>query len=238
MSQAMGSSSHADPEIYLTCLVTGFEPFGGETLNPSKEVLQHLPDHIGPAQIITAVLPVEFARSQIVLFGLLEEYQPEVLIMLGEAGGRGKISLERVALNWMEARIPDHAGFRPTGEHIFPDAENALFSTLPLEQMYTHLERAQIPVEYSLSAGSYVCNSTFFAALDYLQDLEHDLAQDPDRDFKALTDFPPRAGFIHLPYLPQQTHNKTQSPIPCPSLELDVLVAAVQKCLEVCVQDV
>ncbi len=207
-------------DVSFTILVTGFEPFGGETCNPSSEVLTHLPARVGLARVISAALPVQFARSQEILFGLIEEHQPHYLLMLGEAGGRSKISLERVALNWMDARIPDHAGFQPSGEPIFPDTENALFSTLPLEDMCVTLERENIPVEYSLTAGSYVCNALFFVALDGISDFEPD-------------SIAPKAGFIHLPYLPQQVMDKPQHPY----LELSVMVSALLHCLEVCVQN-
>lgn len=190
-------------------LVTGFEPFGGESVNPSKAVLTPLQARF--PQICISVLPVEFERSWAVLQNELERHTPQVVLCLGEAGGRSKISLEHAALNWADARIPDHAGAQPRDLKLLECGPNALFSTLPLRALEERLRALELPVEISYSAGTYVCNALFFNLMNSLEGTNV------------------LAGFVHLPYLPQQTLDKPGKP----SLALERVVWALEEMLRV-----
>jgi len=190
-------------------LVTGFEPFGGESVNPSSVVLPLL--QLQFPQLATRVLPVEFGRSWTVLQAELERHTPDLVLCLGEAGGRGKISLEHVALNWADARIPDHAGAQPRDLKLLEHGPNALFSTLPIRTLESHLKTLELPVEISYSAGTYVCNALFYALMNSLEGTEV------------------QAGFVHLPYLPQQTVTKPDKP----SLALERMVWALEEIIQV-----
>ena len=193
----------------MKILVTGFEPFGGESVNPSSVVLPLL--QLQFPQLATRVLPVEFGRSWTVLQAELERHTPDSVLCLGEAGGRGKISLEHVALNWADARIPDHAGAQPRDLKLLEHGPNALFSTLPIRTLESHLKTLELPVEISYSAGTYVCNALFYALMNSLEGTEV------------------QAGFVHLPYLPQQTVTKPDKP----SLALERMVWALEEIIQV-----
>ncbi len=173
-------------------LVTGFDPFGGDRLNPSWEVAQALHGRdIGGHQVVAGQLPTEFGRSLPALQALLQAHQPRLVVCCGQAGGRAAISLERVAINVQDARIADNAGARPIDEPVVSDtqAPAAYFTTLPIKAMRRALLQAGIPAEVSQTAGTFVCNHVFYG-------LMHLLAQGG----------PPgvRGGFIHLPWLPGQ----------------------------------
>lgn len=166
-------------------LITGFEPFGGERINPAWEVAQRLAE--SPA--ITAVkLPCVFDLALAVLFQKIEEYQPDMVICIGQAGGRADITLERVAINLNDASIPDNQGNQPIDTPVVANAPTAYFSTLPCKAMVHAIKQQGIPASLSLSAGSYVCNHTMYGLL-------HFLAQHRPTC---------RGGFIHIPFLPEQ----------------------------------
>ena len=170
-------------------LLLGFEAFAGEPVNPSAEVARHLEGTmIGAHRIVSAVLPVSFADAPMRLAEALDRHQPTLAIALGQAGGRKDISLERVAINLIDARIADNAGLQPIDVEILRDGPGAYFSSLPLKAMHAELQRRGIPVSLSLSAGSYVCNQVFYW-LAHLLATEHAQV---------------RGGFIHVPWLPEQ----------------------------------
>jgi pyroglutamyl-peptidase len=185
-------------------LLTGFEPFGGDDHNPSAVVAQAL----GSDAIAVRILPVDGERIHAALEQAVQETQPSALVMLGLARGRTRISLERIAINWLEYRIADNAGRRVLGQKILPDAPDALFSSLPLEAMQQHLRQAALPFEVSLSAGAYLCNQVFFLARVLYSDLP--------------------AGFIHLPSDERLAMQRSEAFVP-----LEQQVQAVRKCLEV-----
>ena len=194
-------------------LVTGFDPFGGETINPSFEIARALDGEIITGhRVVGAMLPTEFARSLPALDALLRKHRPDLVIALGQAGGRGGISLERVAVNLIDARIPDNAGAQPVDVRIVENAANAHFSTLPVKAMLAALRAANIPAELSQTAGSFVCNQVFFG-------LMHRLAR---------ARRPVRAGFIHVPFLPEQAQKFPGTA----SLPLATMIAALRLCIE------
>lgn len=200
-----------------TILLTGFEPFGGERVNPSREIVLALDGEIvGAHRVVGAILPVAFSSTQALLEALLEEHRPRLVLALGQAGGRGEISLERVAVNLVDARIPDNEGMQPIDEAVVADAPGAYFSTLPLKAMQARLRELGVPAALSLSAGSYVCNQTFFV-------LAHLLA----------TRWPgARGGFVHVPSLPEQAARHPGQP----SMALETMLAGVRAALECALQ--
>lgn len=180
-------------------LVTGFRPFLGESLNPSQEILARLSDL---ASVRTLLLPVSFEGSVAALKGAMAAADFSGLLMLGQAGGRSRISLERVALNWIETAHPDEEGARPATGVILPEGPPALLSSLPLESWRERLEARGIPAEVSLSAGGYVCNHLLYHA-------------------SVLFPTVPSL-FTHVPYLPEQAREGQ------PSLALNDMEAAVR----------
>lgn len=171
----------------MRILITGFDPFGGETVNPAWEAVKALPDTVSGAELITAQIPTEFGRSAAVLRDLIAQHQPQAVVCVGQAGGRSGLSVERVAINIDTARIPDNAGVQPLNEPIVDAGPAAYFSTLPINAMVQASHAAGVPATVSNSAGTFVCNHIMYQAL-------HMLAGSSAR-----------AGFVHVPYAPAQT---------------------------------
>lgn len=169
-------------------LVTGFEPFGGEAINPSWEVAQALHGQQRGGAVVTAVqLPCVFAQSLPTLRAAIRRHRPQVVLCLGLAGSRSAISLERVAVNLCDARIADNAGDQPAGTPVVAGGPAAYFTRLPVKALVQRLLAAGLPAELSLSAGSFVCNQVMYGLL-------HALRRQPGV----------AAGFIHLPPLSEQ----------------------------------
>ncbi|MDP1901088.1 MAG: pyroglutamyl-peptidase I [Rubrivivax sp.] len=192
-------------------LLTGFDAFGGETLNPSWEVAQALHgERIGPATVQVLRLPCAFGLALEALQDALATQRPVLVLALGQAAGRGEFSIERVAVNLDDARIEDNAGAQPIDEPVVRGAPAAYFSTLPVKAMVEALRQAGLPASVSPSAGSYVCNHVFFGLMHAL------------RRRRAC-----RAGFMHLPLLPEQAVGST----PQPSLPLATQIQGVRLAL-------
>jgi pyroglutamyl-peptidase len=187
-------------------LVPGFEPFGGESINPSAEIARRLDgETIGRHRLVGAVLPVAFTDAPIALAQELDRYRPEFVFALGLAGGRAEIALERVAINLIDARIPDNSGLQPIDTAVLEDGPTAYFSSLPLKAMQARLQALDIPCVLSLSAGTFVCNQVFYW-LGHLLATEHPGAS---------------GGFIHLPWLPDQAaRNGSSACLPLESMLL------------------
>ncbi|WP_243063684.1 pyroglutamyl-peptidase I [Humibacter sp. RRB41] len=176
-----------------TALLTGFEPFAGDARNPSAEAVHLVADAWnGPQELVTAVLPTAFGRSAERLAELLAEHSPDVVIATGLAGGRAWITPERVAVNLIDARVPDNDGQQPVDEPSLPGAPAAYFSTLPVKPIVNAIAAAGIPARPSLSAGAFVCNHVFFRLMDAVT-----LRAEGDR-VEATGGAGIRAGFIHL----------------------------------------
>lgn len=196
-----------------TVLLTGFEPFGGESENPSREIVRALDGAmIAGHRVVAATLPTEFARAPAELDALIRRHRPQLVLALGQAGGSAGISLERVAINLTDARIPDNTGAQPIDVPVVAGAPKAYFSTLPLKAMLHALQAANIPAALSHSAGTFVCNHVFYA-------LAHRLARGRRKV---------RGGFVHVPYLPEQAAHHSGAP----SLPLATMVEAIRLCLE------
>ncbi|MDG0898664.1 pyroglutamyl-peptidase I [Pseudomonas sp. GD03721] len=198
-----------------TILLTGFEPFGGERLNASWEVVRGLDGQkIGLGhRVVSALLPCTFTDSLLRLDQLLALHQPDIIVAVGQAGGRAVVLLERVAINLQDASIPDNAGRQPTDQLILEGGPAAYFTTLPVKAIATRLRVYGIPVEISLSAGAYVCNSLFYSLMHAVSTLPRSV----------------RAGFVHIPYLPGQAANKANAP----SMAESVVTQALRLALSV-----
>jgi pyroglutamyl-peptidase len=168
-------------------LLTGFEPFAGDTVNPSQDVARALAGAaIAGHEVVVEILPCEFGRSLRVMRAAIERHRPTLVLALGQAGGRVDLSLERIAINIDDARIADNAGAAPIDTPVVAGAPAAYFSTLPIKAMAGALRAAGLPASVSQSAGTFVCNHVFYG-------LQHELAGHAVR-----------SGFMHLPLLPAQ----------------------------------
>jgi pyroglutamyl-peptidase len=202
-----------------TVLVTGFEPFGGETINPSQEIARMLHGKvIAGRTVVGAVLPCVFGDSRRELNWLLRRVRPELVIAVGQAGGRAEITPERVAINVDDARIPDNAGAEPIDRPIVRGGPAAYWSTLPVKAIVAALRKKGIPASVSQTAGTFVCNHVFYG-------LMHALSGDAAR--KGTLGRRVRGGLIHVPFLPEQTQP------PLPSLSLEMMVDAIETAVAV-----
>ena len=202
----------------MRILLTGFEPFGGQSINPSWEVARALDGlSLSQAQVRAIRLPCVFAQAATALTRAVAEFQPDIVLALGQAEGRSDISVERVAINVMDARIADNAGAQPIDQPVVAGGPAAYFSTLPIKRLVASLRAEGIPASVSQTAGTFVCNQVFYA-------LQHALAE------RAV-----RSGFVHLPLLPEQAAHWPGPTLP--SLPLATQVAAltcVLQCLHGC----
>ena len=188
-------------------LLTAFTPFDGERINPALEAVKLVKDKIGNLLIVKLEVPTVFGKSIDTVREAIERERPDFVLSIGQAGGRAEITPERVAINLNDARIPDNEGNQPIDEPIFPDGENAYFSTLPVKAMVEAIRREGLPSSLSNSAGTYVCNHLMYGVLYYL-------------DKRPVI----KAGFIHVPYIPEQKKNKKEMP----ALELSEIVRGLE----------
>lgn len=201
-----GGATRGAPLRSGVILITGFEPFGGEAVNPSCDIALALHGRtIAGRRVVGVVLPCVFGESARALRGHLRRWRPELVLCLGQAGGRAHITPERIAINVDDARIPDNAGRRPADVPIAARGPAAYWSTLPIKAIVAGLEGRGIPAAVSQTAGTFVCNHVFYALM------------------RALRRRPGvRGGFIHVPFLPQQAKAGQ------PSLTLERMVEAVE----------
>ena len=195
----------------MKILVTGFTPFGGETVNPSWEAVRRLPDCIGDARLFKREIPTEFAASADALRAAMAELHPDAVLCVGQYGGASCIRVERVAVNLRDARIADNAGEKPVDEPVVPGAPDAYFATIPTRRIVDALRGQGIPAQLSYSAGTFVCNNLLYAAL-------HESAQ----SYGAA-----RCGFVHVPYLPEQAKDGS-----APSMSLELMLRALHIAVE------
>ena len=198
-----------------TVLLTGFDPFGGESINPSWLAVERLHGElIAGHRIVGVQLPTSFARAPRILRAAIRKHAPALVLCLGQAGGRAQISLERIAINIDDARIADNDGAQPVDTPIARNGPTACFTTLPIKSMLVALQAANIPIEVSQTAGTFVCNHVFYA-------LMRTLAARPAHSR-------PRGGFVHIPYLPDQVKDRSDTP----GLALDTVVDALRIMIE------
>ena len=194
-----------------TVLITGFEPFGGETVNPSWEVVKQLEGlNIDNCRVVTRQLPCVFGESLTVLNAAIDELEPCVVIAVGQAGGRVDVTVERVAINVDDARIPDNRGQQPVDVAIVPDGPAAWFSALPIKAMVAALREKGIPASVSQTAGTFVCNHVMYGLLN-----------------KISAKPGVKGGFIHIPYLPEQAAAHAGAPSMAVQTVKDALEIAI-----------
>ena len=198
----------------MRLLLTGFEPFDGSTVNPSEQAVRRLAAEGFPGvDLVTAILPVDRLRGPEKLLQAVEESQPDAILCLGEASSRAVLSIERVAVNLLNFAIPDNQGVQVEDEPIIPGRPAAYFVTLPVRKAIEAVQAAQVPVELSLNAGSYLGNQVLYTLLNFLSQRGLDVP----------------AGFIHLPRLPDQAASQKK---PGPSMSLETSLCGIKAVAE------
>lgn len=189
-------------------LITGFDPFGGQTVNPAWKSVRALPEHIGEYEIVKLEVPTVFGKAAQTVLEKAESLCPDVIVCVGQAGGRSKVTPEVVAINLRDASIADNAGNKPWNEPVNEGAPDALFSTLPVHEMVAAAEAQGLPCALSYSAGAFVCNDLLYSLLYRYRGTAV------------------RVGFIHVPFLPEQAKDGV------PSMPLDAIVETLRALIE------
>lgn len=187
-------------------LITGFEPFGGESINPSWEIVKALPDVVGDYELTKLCIPVVFGGAAKLVLDMAGEIKPDVILSIGQAGGRSAITPEKVAINLRHASIPDNAGNKPSDEPIVSGGETAYFSTLPVRRIAEAISASGITAQVSYTMGTYVCNDLTYILLSHFRDSET------------------RVGFIHVPYCTEQGKE--------PSMSISGMIDAIKTAIE------
>ena len=196
----------------MKVLITGFDPFGGESINPAWEAVKAMKDSIDGIEVIKLQIPTVFKKSAEKLFAGIEEHKPDAVICIGQAGGRYDMSVERIAINMDDGRIPDNEGYQPIDTPVYEDGENAYFATLPIKGIVEEIKSAKIPASVSNTAGTYVCNHIMYSLLYYISKNNLNI----------------KGGFIHVPYITEQVVDKKNMPY--------MEVTTITKALECAVQ--
>ena len=184
-------------------LITGFDPFGGESINPSWEAVRRMDDEIAGYSLTKIEIPTVFEKGAKTILDAAEKIRPDVILMIGQAGGRGGITPEVIGINLREARIPDNEGNMPSASPVIENAPAAYFSTVCVREMTEEIKKAGIPAYLSYSAGAFVCNDCLFTVLN------------------AFHGTKTKVGFIHVPFLPEQAKSGA------PSLPIEEIVRAL-----------
>ena len=192
-------------------LITGFDPFGGATVNPSWMAVERLPDQIGEFVLCKLQIPTVFGKAAAAVLEIARQFSPDTILCIGQAGGRAAVTPERIGVNIRDARIPDNAGNQPRGEFVDSSGPAAYFSTLPVEAMAQAIRDAGVDATVSNSAGAFVCNDVLYSLLHHY-------------DGTAV-----RVGFVHVPYLPEQG---------APSMELAQIVRALEAAITLITKEV
>ena len=201
----------------MKILVTGFDPFGGEPINPAIESVKRLPDNIAGAEIIKLEIPTVRKKSLEKIEKAINEHNPDVILSIGQAGGRFDISIERVGINLDDFRIPDNEGNQIIDEPVFPDGEKSYCVKLPVKAMVQNVQKNNIPASVSYTAGTFVCNHVLYGVLYLIE-----------KKYKGK-----KSGFIHIPFLPQQVIDKRNMP----SMELNTIVKGLTAAIEAIVKN-
>lgn len=172
----------------MKLLLTAFDPFGGETVNPAQEAVKMVSSRVGNIEVIKCVVPTVFGKSIETVAAAIEDCRPDAVLCIGQAGGRADLTPERIAINLDDASIADNEGNRPVDTPIFPDGKPAYFSTLPVKAMVAAIRAAGIPASLSNTAGTFVCNHLMYGVLYTLE-----------KYYPGV-----RGGFLHVPYIPSQ----------------------------------
>lgn len=202
----------------MKVLITGFDPFGGESVNPAYEAVKLLPNTIAGAEVITLEIPTVYTKSGEAVERAMEEYHPDVVICVGQAGGRSSITIEKVAINLAEARIKDNAGNQPMDTPLHEDGETAYFTNLPCKAIVNELRGNNIPAHISYTAGTFVCNDVMYHVLYLI-----------NKKYKNV-----RGGFIHVPYALEQVIDKPQGTC---AMSLETIAQALELSIKAVVEN-
>ena len=196
----------------MKILLTAFDPFGGEKINPALEAVKLVRDQIDDIEVVKLEVPTVFYKSIDTVAKAMEKEQPDVVLCIGQAGGRFDLTPERVAINVNDARIPDNEGNQPLSGPIFEDGENAYFTSLPIKAMVAAIREAGIPASVSNTAGTYVCNHLMYGVL-----------------YTIAKKYPNmKGGFMHVPFITSQVVNR---PTSAPSLSLETIAKGIEASL-------
>ena len=204
----------------MKILVTGFDPFGGEKINPALETIKRLPDTILGAQIIKLEIPTVVGKSLAKIKEAVEKENPDVVLSIGQAGGRSEITVERVGINIDDCRIPDNEGNQPIDEPVVKGGPAAYFVTVPIKAIVENIKAHNIPASISNTAGTFICNHVCYG-------VAHLAAA------RTAARKPMKSGFIHIPFLPEQVIGK---PALTPSMSLETIVSGITHALEAIVE--
>ena len=204
----------------MKILVTGFDPFGGEKINPALETIKRLPDTILGAQIIKLEIPTVVGKSLAKITEAVEKENPDVVLSIGQAGGRSEITVERVGINIDDCRIPDNEGNQPIDEPVVKGGPAAYFVTIPIKAIVEKIKANKIPASISNTAGTFICNHVCYGVAH--------LAAARTATGKTM-----KSGFIHIPFLPEQVIGK---PALTPSMSLETIVSGITHALEAIVE--
>lgn len=196
----------------MKLLLTAFDPFGGERINPAQEAVKLVREQVKDVAVVKCQVPTVFGRSVEIVADAIAKHQPDAVLCIGQAGGRAALTLERVAINLDDAPIADNAGNQPVDTPIFPDGENAYFSTLPVKAIVSAIREAGIPASISYTAGTFVCNHLMYGVLYTLKKYDPHI----------------RGGFMHVPYIPAQVVGKDR-----PSMPLEDIVKGIETAIAV-----
>ncbi len=180
----------------MKVLLTGFDPFGGDKVNPATEAVKRVSDNVNGVEVVKIEVPTVFHKSIDVVAKTIEEVKPDAVLCIGQAGGRAELTPERVAINLDDARIADNEGNQPIDVKIFEDGEPAYFATLPIKAMVASMRNAGIPASVSNTAGTFVCNHLMYGVLYTLA-----------KKYPGV-----RGGFMHVPFIPEQVINRANTP--------------------------
>lgn len=201
----------------MKILVTGFDPFEKESVNPAWEAVKLISSEIENVEIIKLQIPTVFYKSIEVLLEGIKKYKPEIVLCVGQAGGRFDISIERVCINLNDARIKDNQGNQPIDSKIYKLGKNAYFSSLPIKAMSKYIKNASIPSSISNTAGTFVCNHLMYGLLHNIE------------NFSVAK----KGGFIHVPYIPEQVINKPNTP----SMDIHLIVKALEASIKAIIEN-
>ena len=193
----------------MRILFTGFDPFGGEKINPAGEAVKMMKNEIQGAEILKLEVPTVFGKAGEVLKKTVEQYRPDAVVCVGQAGGRAAITPEMIAVNIMDARIPDNDGNKPCHEFIIKEGREAYFSSLPVKDIEKNLNDNGIPSAVSYHAGTFVCNYLMYSLMNLI-----------DTKYPNM-----RGGFVHVPYSTEQVKNRET---PMPSMELNEITRGLE----------
>ncbi|MCL2834426.1 MAG: pyroglutamyl-peptidase I [Treponema sp.] len=196
----------------MKLLLTAFDPFGGEKVNPALEAVKLIPERIGTVNIVKLKVPTVFRKSIDNTVKAIKKEKPDVVLCIGQAGGRFEITPERVAINVDDARIKDNEGNQPVGP-IYEDGENAYFSSLPIKAIVQKIRKAGLPSSVSNSAGTFVCNHLMYGVLYHIA-----------KSFPSV-----RGGFIHVPFIPAQVADR---PAPAPCLSMTDIARGIEEAIK------